>query len=51
LPLAAQYDDSPEALAEALDALLEDPEFLDAVAAEVGGGGCGEMGARGEAKA
>ncbi|KIZ05227.1 hypothetical protein MNEG_2729 [Monoraphidium neglectum] len=30
-----QYDDSPEALAEALDALLEDPEFLDAVADEV----------------
>lgn len=33
--LPAQYDDSPEALAEALDALLEDPEFLDAVADEV----------------
>lgn len=31
----AQYDDSPEALADALDALLEDPEFLDAVADEV----------------
>jgi hypothetical protein len=30
----AQYDDSPEALAAALDALLEDPEFLDAVADE-----------------
>lgn len=34
-PPAAQYDDSPEALADALDALLEDPEFLDAVADEV----------------
>ena len=34
-PLAAQYDDSPEALAAALDSLLEDPEFLDAVADEV----------------
>lgn len=32
---AAQYDDSPEALEEALDTLLEDPEFLDAVADEV----------------
>lgn len=30
-----QFDDSPEALADALDALLEDPEFLDAVADEV----------------
>ncbi len=38
---AAQYDDSPEALADALDALLEDPEFLDAVADEVGWGGDG----------
>jgi hypothetical protein len=36
-PPPAQYDDSPAALADALDALLEDPEFLDAVADEVGG--------------
>jgi hypothetical protein len=35
---AAQYDDSDEALAKALDDLLEDPDFIDAVADQVRGG-------------
>lgn len=32
---AAQYPDDPEAFEEALDQLLDDPDFLDAVADEL----------------
>lgn len=33
--LTAQYPDDPESFAEALDQLLDDPDFLDAVADEL----------------
>ena len=49
LPLAAQYDLSEESAMAALDEVLEDPGFLEAVAEEVreGGGGLHRKGGRG----
>ena len=43
-PHAAQYDLSEDSAVAAMDEVLEDPDFLDAVAEEVRGGGKGRKG-------